>query len=79
MNGDPDTKMELLKIFSNPDNAIAKVLKDIATESNGCTQWIYALSVCGNITKFLSGKDTPKPGAGGGICVCAWIPMVEKR
>ena len=40
MNDDPDTKKELVKIFSKPDNAIDKVLKQIAEESNGCA-WCY--------------------------------------
>ena len=61
MNDDPDTKKELTKIFSKPDNAIDKVLKEIAEESNGCTQWIYALSTRTRIAKFLATKDTPKP------------------
>ena len=61
MNDDPETKKELVKIFSKPENTIDKVLTDIANESNGCLQWIYALAVRGKIMKFLSAKDTPKP------------------
>ena len=52
MNDDPYTKNELTKIFSKPDNAIDKVLKEIADESNGCTQWIYALSTLARITRL---------------------------
>ena len=61
MNDDPDTKKELVKIFSKPDNAIDKVLKEIAEESNGCNQWIYALSTRSRIAKFLTTNNTPKP------------------
>ena len=54
MNDDPYTKKELTKIFSKPDNAIDKVLKEIADESNGCTQWIYALSTRSRITSGIA-------------------------